>query len=145
VEENAVTRDFWKGLRVGVWSIFFIAGSIFWVSSHSGAFSMSLDVYGPAVIEVPAVVWAGMLFIPSVAYLVALYINGRRWWTPVVRMLSALVVATKFAAFAVSALPALYGDIVVIWGVVLGAAAAFCACIDGIEARRQWSVDRGRN
>ena len=132
------SRLFWKGLRAGLWSVFFAAGGIFWIASHSGGFSMSQEVYGRDVIEVPAEVWAGMLFIPATCYLCALYINGRRWWTPLVRLISGAVVALKFSAFAVSASAAPFGDIVMIWGVVLGGATVFMAAIDGIEASRQW-------
>lgn len=135
-----VNRSFWKGVRAALWTVFLFAGGIFWIAANSGGFAMSEAVYGPDVIEIPAEIWAGMLFLPSVCYLTALYINGRRWWTPLVRLAAGFVVAVKFSAFVVSSSSAPFGDIVMIWGVVLGGATVVLACVDAIEASRQWGA-----
>lgn len=132
-----MNRTFWKGARASVYSLFFTAGGIFWIMSHSGNFNMSVEVYGATIIDVPAEYWAGLLFVPSVFYLAALYINVRRRWTPLVRLICGFLVMLKFSAFAVSSLTAPFGDIVTIWSVVLGGMAIVLACVDGIEFARQ--------
>lgn len=131
-------RAFWKGARAAVYSIFLIVGGAFWTIARVHGFAMQPQVYGADVVSVPSEFWAAMLFIPSVTYLMALYINGRRWWTPIVRLVSGLLVALNFSAFVVSAYAAPFGAVVLVWSAAFGAAVVVLASVDAIEASRQW-------
>ena len=131
-------KVFWKGARAAVYFMFLAAGGLFWTISRVHDLSMAQEIYGPSVADVAVDFWAAALFIPSVTYLVSLYINGRRWWTPIVRLVSGTIVGFNFSAFVISALYAPYGEVVMIWSVVFGGAVVVFASVDAVEARRQW-------
>jgi hypothetical protein len=131
-------RLFWKGARAAVYFMFLAAGGAFWTMARLYEFTMAAEIYGHSVSVVAVDIWAAALFIPSVTYLMSLYINGRRWWTPIVRLVSGLIVASNFSAFVASALQAPYGEVVAVWSVVFGGAVVVFASVDAVEARRQW-------
>ena len=133
-----MNRMFWKGARAAVYFIFLAAGGALWTAVRLDEFSMAAEIYGHMVASIPVDTLAAALFIPSVVYLMSLYINGRRWWTPIVRLGSGLTVGFYFSAFVVSATYAPYGAVVAIWSVVFGGAVVVFASIDAIEASRQW-------
>lgn len=136
-----MTRDFTKGARTSFYAMLVVMGSILWVAATTEHFTMSEDVYGPDVIAIPAELWAGAMMFPAWLYLVALYINGRRWWSVYVRLACGFFTSFYFSLFIVSAWPAAGGDFMVISGAVMTLKAAIFACIDGTELLKQRGQD----
>lgn len=139
-----MTRDFTKGARAAFYLMLFVMGSAFWVSTELGHFVMSAEVYGHDVIRLPAELWAACMMVPAGVYLIALYINGKRFWTPYVRLLCGFITASYFSLFVVSAWPAAGGDLMVIASAVLMLKASILGYVDSSELVRQrgWH-DRG--
>lgn len=136
-----MTRDFTKGARTSFYAMLFVMGCIFWVASVTGHFSMSKEVYGAEVIAIPAEAWAAAMMFPAWLYLIALYINGRGWWTVYLRLACGFVTSFYFSLFIVSAWPAAGGDLMVIASAVMTLKSGLYTCIDGAELMKQ----RGRN
>lgn len=132
-----MTRDFTKGARSSFYAMLFAMGCVFWVASASGNFTMSADVYGEEVLTLPSEIWAAAMMIPAGSYLIALYVNGRRRWTPYARLVCGLLTACYFSAFVVSAWPAAGGDLMVIASSVMMIKSGAFAYIDGVEMLRQ--------
>lgn len=137
-----MSRDLAKGYRFGVFIPLFLAGAIFLVAAFSGSFVMSANVYGQAVVSIPAELWASVLFGSSLCYLSFLMINGRWKHSAKLRIASAFMGAVKFAVFAYSAAASAGHDIVVIFGVVF--VFAILSCL-GIDAREAVLQGRARN
>lgn len=131
-----MNRDMAKGARFGFYMMLMFMGATFWVATKTGHFKMSEDVYGRAV-DYPAVIWAGLMLFPSAVYLMALFINGRRWWTAPIRVLIGLFMAVYFSAFIAMALPASGGDLMVIASGAMMAKAVIMATFDISDARRK--------
>ena len=136
-----MTRDFTKGARTSFYAMLLAMGTLFWIFSITGHFTMSEDVYGPDVLALPSELWAGGMMFPAWLYLVALYINGRRWWTPYIRLSCGFFVCFYFSLFVVSAWPASGGDLMVIASATMTLKAGVFAWIDGAELMNQ----RGRD
>lgn len=131
-----MNRDMTKGARFGFYLMLFVMGCVFWIASVAGHFSMSADVYGQAV-ELPAELWAGAMLFPSAAYLMALFINGRRRWTAPVRIAVGIFMMLYFSLFIVAALPAAGGDLMVIASGVMMIKAAVMSYFDGLDLLRR--------
>ena len=134
-----MTRDFTKGLRTGYYTMLFVMGAAFWISTETGHFVMLEAVYGAQALAYPAFWWAAAMMGTAAAYLVALAINGRRCWTPYARIGCGFVMASYFSLFTVSAWPASGGDLMVIASGILGLKAASMTYIDARELAGQWS------
>lgn len=132
-----MTRDFTKGARTSFYAMLFGMGAVFWVTSVTGHFSMSEDVYGAQVMAIPSEVWAGAMFFPAAIYLIALWINGKRRWTPLARVICGGITATYFSVFIVSALPAAGGDLMTIASAVMMLKAGVYVYVDACELLRQ--------
>ncbi len=129
-----MTRDFWKGYRLGVWTPMLIGGALFMPSAFSGDFFMDEATYGKLVISIPAEVWASALFGSSLVYIVFLFINGRLWWSWMVRVLASAVGVGKMTLFAFSAFQSAGHDVVIMFGAAFAAAILFAVWIDAKEA-----------
>ena len=132
-------RDMTKGARFSFYGMLFLLGAVFWIATKAGHFSMSEAVYGRAV-DLPAALWAGCMLFPAAVYLIALFVNGRRWWTVYLRLLIGAGVMFYFSAFVVFALPASGGDLMVIASGVLMLKAGIMSYFDGLDLIRQRSV-----
>ena len=131
-----MNRDMTKGARFFFYFLLFLMGGAFWIAAKTGHFHMSEAVYGAAV-KYPAVWWALAMLAPSSAYLAALFINGRRWWTAPTRIMIAAWMMTYFASFVVAALPSAGVDIVVIASGALAVAVALLAAFDIADAAKK--------
>lgn len=85
-------------------------------------------------------VWGGAFLAAGVVYLVALTINGARWWTPFLRAAMAATITLAFAALAVGfAAHNAYSTAVLTYGFILPLGGLFCAypavkdCVHGWE------------
>lgn len=130
-----MSRDMSKGARFSFYGMMFVMGVVFWIAAQAGFFRMSQEVYGDAV-NLPAKWWAAAMLFPSTAYLVALFINGRRWWTPHIRLTVGVWMALYFSAFVASALPASGGDLMVIASGVFAVKVAVMGYFDGLDYLR---------
>lgn len=129
-----MTRDFWKGFRLGVWLPMLIGGALFMPAAYSGDFFMDEVTYGKLVLSIPAELWATVLFGSSFFYIVFLFINGRLWWSWIVRVIASLFGAGKMTLFSVSAYGSAGHDVVVMFGGAFAAAIMFAVYIDAREA-----------
>lgn len=111
-----LTRNGWKGFRFGVWLPLLLGGLLFLGPAYSESFVMDEATYGALVISIPAEVWATCLFGSSLVYMVFLMINGRWKYSWVVRIAAAMVAASKFTLFVVSASQSGGHDIVILFG-----------------------------
>ncbi len=134
-----MTRDFTKGLRTGYYVMLFVMGAAFWIATETGNFVMLEAVYGAQALAYPAVWWAACMMMTAATYLVALAINGRRCWTPYVRITCGFLMSSYFSLFTVSAWPASGGDLMVIASGILSLKAASLTYIDARELAGQWS------
>lgn len=132
-----MTREMTKGARFSYYLMLFMMGCVFWLATMTGHFSMYAPVYGWAA-HYPAELWAGAMLFPSAIYLIALFINGRRWWTAPLRCVMGIFIMLYFSSFVASALPAIGGDLMVIASGVLMTKAAVMLCFDGIDLMRGW-------
>lgn len=132
----AVNRNMTKGARFSFYSMLFLMGSVFWITAMTGHFRMHPEVYGSAV-DLPAILWAGLMLFPSGAYLPCLFVNGRRWWTVHVRLVVGLWMITYFSAFFFAALPTAYGDFMVIASAVMAVKALIMVAFDALDLKRQ--------
>lgn len=133
-----MTRDFTKGLRTGFYVMLFGMGAVFWIATETGHFVMLEEVYGADAVALPARLWAACMMGTAAAYMVALVINGRRCWTPYVRLLCGFFMSSYFSLFVMSAWPAAGGDLMVIAAGVLMTKAALMTYIDAAELATQW-------
>lgn len=131
-----MTRDMTKGARFSYYLMLFMAGCMFWLATKTGHFSMYAPIYG-WVADYPAEWWAGAMLFPSALYLMALFINGRRWWTAPMRCAVGISIMLYFSSFVSSALPAVGGDLVVIFSAVLGFKASVMLCFDVADLSRK--------
>lgn len=130
-----MTRDMSKGARFAFFGMLFVMGSVFWIASKLGRFRMSPEVYGDAV-NLPATLWAASMLLPAAAYLLALFVNGLRWFTPHIRLACCAWLALYFCSFVASALPASGGDLLVIASGVFAVKTAVMAYFDGLDLLR---------
>lgn len=133
-----MTREFTKGARAAFYTMLMLMGCMFWIASTTGHFRMSEDVYGAKVLHFPSEYWAIGMLAPSTAYMAALWINGRKGWTPYVRLTCGFLTASYFSAFVWSAWPAAGGDLMVIASVTMMSKAVVLTYIDALELFRQW-------
>lgn len=137
-----MNRDMAKGARFGFYTMLFGMGAVFWITAKLGYFSMSEDVYGRAV-DYPAVWWALAMLLPSSTYLMALFINGRRWWTAPTRITIDVLMMFYFSMFVAYALPASGGDLMVVASVVLMIKSGVMAFFDVCDMKRVWGPRNG--
>ena len=100
----------WAGL-------FFFVACLFWISAQTETFKMPVEVYGEAVIAIPAELWAGVLLFANALHLFGLYINGRWRWSPLLRVVALLTHLTFSITFLTSAITAPVGDVVALFSV----------------------------
>ncbi len=112
----------------------FIGGALFMPPAFSGDFFMDEGTYGKLVLSIPAEVWASALFGSSLIYIIFLFINGRLWWSWIVRILASMVGAGKMTLFALSAYESAGHDVVIMFGIAFAAAILFAVWIDAKEA-----------
>lgn len=133
-----MTRDFTKGMRTAFYAMLLTMGIFFWMATETDNFYMSPEVYGDDAVQLPAELWAFCMMIPASLYLLALYINGRRCWTPYMRIACGFFMSSYFWVFVYSAWPAAGGDLMVIASSVMMLKAAAMTWIDASELLRQW-------
>lgn len=138
-----MTRDFTKGARAAFYTMLMFMGAMFWAAASTNNFVMSEEVYGEKVLHFPSEYWALAMLIPSAVYMAALWINGRKCWTPYVRLTCGFLTASYFSAFVWSAWPAAGGDLMVIASVTMMSKAVVLTYIDALELFRQWGWHDG--
>ena len=136
-----MNRDMAKGARFSFYGMQFLMGCVFWIASVTNVFIMSEEVYGAAVAW-PSEWWAGGMMGPAALYLIALFINGRRWWTAYVRMTIGAWMMLYYSAFVALGFPSCGLDLIVIASSIFMAKAAVMLVFDA----RDWARGpHGRN
>lgn len=133
-----MTREFTKGARAAFYTMLMFMGTMFWAAASTGSFVMSETVYGAAVVHYPSEFWAISMLMPSAVYIAALWINGRKRWSPYVRLFCGFLMASYFSTFVWSAWPAAGGDLMVIASITMMSKAIVLTYIDALEIFRQW-------
>lgn len=131
-----MTRDMTKGARFSYYLMLFLMGCMFWLATMIGHFDMYPALYGWAA-EYPSELWAGAMLFPSAVYLMALFINGRRWWTAPLRCVMGVCMMLYFSSFVASAAPAEGGRLMVIASGVMMIKASVMLCFDGLDCMRK--------
>lgn len=98
------------------WTVFFIGISlVFLISAMSGAFTMPAEVYGAAVIMIPAELWAMTIFLSTSLHFVGISMDQRWRWSPVPRVAGTILHLGCFQAFMFLSIAPSFGDIVTIF------------------------------
>lgn len=131
-----MTRDMTKGARFSYYIMLFGMGCSFWIATVTGHFTMYAPVYGKAA-NFPAEAWAAALMFPSAVYLMALFINGRRWWTSPLRCFIGFFTIFHFALFVFSSFGQEGGGVMFIPSGVLMMKAGVMLAFDIADFRRK--------
>jgi hypothetical protein len=96
----------------------FLVGFAFMVAANFLPSAMSPNVYGYIVYDTPAEIWASGFMAASGLVLYGLHINGRWYWSPVIRVAGYALLAFLFGIIAVSAVYSPDGLVLTIWSVL---------------------------
>lgn len=129
-----MSREFWKGYRLGIWLPMLLGGALFMPAAYFGDFVMDARTYGDLVISIPAEVWSTVLFLSSAIYILFLFINGRWAYSWMVRIAASFFGAGKMSLFAVSAYHSAGHDVVVLFGAAIAVGILGTVYIDAREA-----------
>lgn len=138
-----MNRDMTKGARFSFYGMQLILGSVFWTAASSGHFVMSEEVYGRAV-DWPAKWWALAMLFPAATYLAALFVNGRRRWTPYIRVVAGCWMLLYYSTFIAFGLPSAGVDLIVIASGVFALKAGVMLAFDCADIKRKRHDTLGR-
>lgn len=62
--------------------------------------SMATAAFTQVLNAAPEMTWGWLFFFNGLSHILALIINGRRWWSPIIRWCAALTAAGVYAGFA---------------------------------------------
>lgn len=96
----------------------FIVGFAFMIAANFTPDAMKPNVYGYIVFDTPAEVWSAGFMAASGLVLYGLHINGRWFWSPVIRVAGYALIAMLFSIIAWSAFHSPDGLVLTIWSVL---------------------------
>lgn len=131
-----MTRAISKGVRFSYYLMIFGFGCGFWIASMTRYFEMRHNVYG-VLADRPEYMLAGAMLFPATAYLIALFINGRRSWTAPLRCIAGFWMVLYFAGFMLSSYDAPDGAAMAITSSVLSFKALWMLAYDWQDVRRR--------
>jgi hypothetical protein len=140
-------RDYGQYQRGAMLMVFCVSGIYWSLARYVDAPVFDQDQYGWLIMSVTAETWLAPLFFASGAHLVAQVINGDPRLpplvTPIIRMVSATVVAADLMLFAVGGMFAPYYDLYFAYSGAVGLVSLWFAWLGFCDVKRGLQVARG--
>lgn len=111
IHKSSMNRE-WKKSQLLVGIPMFLFSCTFWIMSAwvPSREMMPEQIYGEAVALFDAEDWAALCAFSGFAHVMGIYLNGRRWWSPMMRLLGCLGQLAFLLLFAYFARSAAVGD-----------------------------------